>query len=89
MVKKLPLRVCRSVYAQEFGSLTSKSNQVDIGRQTVRGATGLDLEISEEAFSVVYFANDYVDSAGQVLVEISSTDLGFESDEECGQWIAF
>lgn len=34
-------------------------------------------------------ANDYVDSAGQVLVEISSTDLGFESDEECGQWIAF
>ncbi len=34
-------------------------------------------------------ANDFIPTAGQALVEISSTDLGFSADAECGQWVAF
>jgi hypothetical protein len=31
-------------------------------------------------------ANDFVDSAGQVIVDIRSSDVGFQADDECGRW---
>ena len=31
-------------------------------------------------------ANDFVSSAGQQLVEIRTSDAGFQSDNDCGTW---
>jgi hypothetical protein len=31
-------------------------------------------------------ANDFVSSAGQILVSISDTDFAFQTDQECGTW---
>src|SRR5688572_16742675 len=31
-------------------------------------------------------ANDFIGSAGQALVQIQSSDVGFENDSDCGNW---
>ena len=78
----------RGLQAEITAGVWLVGSQITAGRYRANASAGCYWERMRhfEGTPRGVIANDFRDSAGQVIVEIRSSDAGFHSDEDCGTW---